>query len=71
MSLGYISISIYLYLYLHIYIYIYIYISRDDIIRKEIWWIPQKMLNRVVDNFNVPLPAVLSYRSGVHGKNMV
>ena len=29
--------------------------------------IPQEMLNRVVGNFNVPIAAVLSYSSAVHG----
>ena len=29
--------------------------------------IPQEMLNRVVGNFNVPIAAVLSYSSVVHG----
>ena len=41
--------------------------TREDIIRTEIRWIPQEMLNRVVDNFNVPVAAVLSYSSPVHG----
>ena len=27
--------------------------AREDIIRREIRWIPQEMVNRVVDNFNV------------------
>ena len=27
--------------------------TREDIIRKEIRWIAQEILNRVVDNFNV------------------
>ena len=31
--------------------------------RKEVRWIPQEMLNRAVDNFNVPVAAVLSYSS--------
>ena len=29
------------------------------------------MLNRVVDNFNVQVAAVLSYNSAVHGMNIV
>ena len=29
------------------------------------------MLNRVVDNFNVGFSVVLSYRSAVHGMNIV
>ena len=33
--------------------------TREDIIRKGIRWIPQKMLNRVMDNFNVGVAAVL------------
>ena len=45
--------------------------TREDIIRKEIRRIPQEMLNRVVDNFNVPVAAVLSYSSTVHGRNIV
>ena len=36
--------------------------TREDIIRKEIRWIPQEMLNRVVDNFNVRVTDVLSSR---------
>ena len=38
---------------------------------REIRWIPQEMLNRVVDNFNVRAAAVLSYRSAVHGTNII
>ena len=45
--------------------------TREDIIRREIRWIPQEMLNRVVDNFNVRVAAVLSYSSTVHGTNIV
>ena len=45
--------------------------TREDIIRKEIRQIPQEMLNRVVDNFNVRIAAVLSYSSTVHGTNIV
>ena len=45
--------------------------TREDIIKGEIRWIPQEMLNRVVDNFNVPVAAVLSYSSLVHGSYKV
>ena len=45
--------------------------TRGDIIKREIRWIPQKMLNRVVDNFNVRVAAVLPYSSTVHGTNLV
>ena len=45
--------------------------TREDIIRKEIRRIPQEMLNRVVDNFNVRVAAVLSYSSAVNGTNIV
>ena len=45
--------------------------TREDIIRKEIRRIPQEMLNRFVDNFNVRVAAVLSYNSAVHGTNIV
>ena len=45
--------------------------TREDIIRKEIRWIPQEMLDRVVDNFNVRISGVLSYSSAVHGINIV
>ena len=45
--------------------------TREDIIRKEIRRIPHEMLNRVVDNFNVRVAAVLSYSSAVHGTNIV
>ena len=45
--------------------------TREDIIRREIRWIPQEMLNRVVDSFNVRVAAVLSYSSTVHGTNLI
>ena len=45
--------------------------TREVIIRKEIRRIPQEMLNRVVDNFNVLVAAVLSCSSAVHGMNIV
>ena len=45
--------------------------TREDSIRREIRRIPQEMLNRVVDNFNVRVAAVLSYSSTVHGTNIV
>ena len=45
--------------------------TREDIIRKGIRWIPQEMLNRVMDNFNVGVAAVLSYSSAVYGTNIV
>ena len=45
--------------------------TREDIIRREIRWIPQEMLNRVVDSFNVRVAAVLSYSSRVHGTNII
>ena len=45
--------------------------TREDIIRKEVRRLPHKMLNRVVDNFNVRVAAVLSYSSVVHGTNIV
>ena len=45
--------------------------TREDIIRKETRRIPQEMLNRVVDNFNVWVAAVLSYSSAVHGPKIV
>ena len=45
--------------------------TREDIIRREIRWIPLEMLNGVVDNFNVRVAAVLSYSSAVHGTNIV
>ena len=45
--------------------------TREDIIRREIRRISLEMLNRVVDNFNVRVAAVLSYSSAVHGTNIV
>ena len=45
--------------------------TREGIIRKEIIWIAQEMLNRVVDNFIVQVAAALSYSSVVHGTNIV
>ena len=45
--------------------------AREDISRKELRRIPQEMLNRVVDNFNVLVAAALSYSSAVHGMNIV
>ena len=45
--------------------------TREDIIRREIRRIPLEMLNRVVDNFNVRVAAVLSYSSAVHGTDIV
>ena len=45
--------------------------TREDIIRREIRWIPQELLKRVVGNFNVQVAAVLSYSSVVHGANIV
>ena len=45
--------------------------TREEIIRKEIRQIPQEMLNKVVDNFNVRVAAVLLYSSVVHGTNIV
>ena len=44
---------------------------REDIIRKEIRRIPQEILNRVVDNFNARVAAVLLYSSMLHGTNIV
>ena len=43
---------------------------REDITRKEIRLIPQEMLNRIVDNFNVRVAAV-SYSNAVHETNIV
>ena len=43
--------------------------TREDIIRREIRWIPQEMLNGIVDNFNVWVAAVLSYSNPLHGTN--
>ena len=45
--------------------------TREDIIRREIRRIPQEMLNRVVDNVNIRIAAVLSYSSVVHRTNIV
>ena len=45
--------------------------TRQDIIRKEIIQIPQKMLDRFLENFNVRVAAVLSYSNAVHGTNIV
>ena len=44
--------------------------TREDIIRRDIRWIPQEMLNRVVDNLNVRVAAVLSYSNAMHGTNI-
>ena len=44
--------------------------TREDIIRREIRWIPLEMLNGVVNNFNFRVTAVLSYSSVVHGTNI-
>ena len=45
--------------------------TKEDIIRREIRWISQEIINRVVDNFNVRVAAVLLYSSAVHGTNIV
>ena len=45
--------------------------TREDIMRREIKWIPQEMLNSIVDSFNVRVAAVLSCSSSVHGTNIV
>ena len=45
--------------------------TRKDIIRREIRWIPQEILNRVADNFNVRVDAVPSYSSAVIKTNIV
>ena len=45
--------------------------TREDIIRREIRRIPQEMINRVVNNFNVRVASVLPYSSVVHGTNIV
>ena len=39
--------------------------------RKEIRGIAQEMFNKFVDDFIVPVAAVLSYSSAVHGTNIV
>ena len=44
---------------------------REDIIRREIRQIRQEMLNRIVENFRVPVAAVLSYSSTVHVTHIV
>ena len=44
--------------------------TREDFIRRKIRRIPQEMLSRVVNNFNVRVAAVLSYSSAVHGTNI-
>ena len=44
--------------------------TREYIIRKGIRQIPQEMLSRVVDNFNVRVAAVLSYSRSVYGANI-
>ena len=45
--------------------------TKEDIIRREIRWISQEMVNIVVDNFNVRVAALLLYSSAVHGTNIV
>ena len=45
--------------------------TREDIISREIKWIPQEMLNKIVDNFNVRVDVVLSYSIPVHRTNIV
>ena len=45
--------------------------TREDIIRRKIRWIPQEMINRVVDSFNVRVAAELSYSSTVHGTKLL
>ena len=45
--------------------------TREDFIKRKIRRISEEMLNRVVDNFNVRVAAVLSYSSAVHGTNIV
>ena len=52
---------------------IQVFCSRNSeyIIRKETRRVPQEMLNRVVDNFNVWVAAVLSCSSVMHGTNIV
>ena len=45
--------------------------TRGDIIRREIRWVLQEMVNSVVDSFNVRVAAVLSYSGVVHGTNIV
>ena len=43
------------------------YFLKEHLKTKEMRQIPQEMLNRVAGSFNVPLAAVLSYSSVVHG----
>ena len=45
--------------------------TREDFIKRKIRRIPQEMLNRVVNDFNVRVAAVLSYSSVVHGTNII
>ena len=45
--------------------------TKEDIIRREIRWISQEMVNRNVDNFNFWDAIVLLYSSAVHGTNIV
>ena len=45
--------------------------TRQDSIRREIRRIPQEMLNRVVDSFNVRVAAVLSNSRTVHGTSII
>ena len=45
--------------------------SREDIIRKEVRRIAQEMLNGVVDNFIVPVAAVLSYKRGALNEHSI
>ena len=45
--------------------------TKEDIIRREVRWIPQKILNRAVDKFNVGVASVLPYSSVVHEANIV
>ena len=44
--------------------------TREDIIRREIRWIPQEMVNRFVDSFNIQVATVFSYSSVMHGTNI-
>ena len=45
--------------------------TREDNIRREIRLVPQEMLNRIVNNFNVRVAAKLSYSSVVHRTTIV
>ena len=45
--------------------------TREDIIRTEIRRIPQEIISRVVNNFNVRVAFVLPYSSAVHGTNIL